>query len=128
MRFAASEPVQNFLARKENYADLAAQGVQERYMQNAAIHKAEGLIASTQLEADAKVEAAKAGASATMAEGQAMGQASMFKGLVGGIGSIAGGFGSSNYSFNPPTRTIGDVSQIKSGSTWSGAPEAGVIY
>ena len=56
MRFAASEPITNFLQRKENYANLAGQAAQERAAENAAISQAEGLVAGTGMQSQADIK------------------------------------------------------------------------
>lgn len=102
MRFAASEPITNFLQRKENYANLAGQAAQERAAENAAISQAEGLVAGTGLQSQAAVKSAKYGADATRYAGQQAGNAAMFGGLMSGISGLAGGaidkFGSKGLS------------------------------
>lgn len=90
MRFAGSPQITDFLARKENYENLADQGLRERAAQNIAVMEAEGLMSRSEIEADAMVKSAKYGASATRAQGAAQGQASMFDGAFSALGSIGG--------------------------------------
>ena len=91
MRFAASEPITNFLQRKENYQDLVGQATQERAAENAAISQAEGLVAGTGIQGKADIKSAKYGAAATRYAGQQAGNAAMFGGLMSGISGLAGG-------------------------------------
>lgn len=91
MRFAASEPVTNFLQRKENYQDLAGQARKEQAAERAAVSEAEGLVAGTGIQGKADIKSAKYGAAATRYAGQQAGNAAMFGGLMSGISGIAGG-------------------------------------
>lgn len=91
MRFAASEPITNFLQRKENYQDLVGQAAQERAAENAAISEAEGLVARTGIEGRADIKSAKLTGAATRYAGQQVGNAAMFGGLMKGISGLAGG-------------------------------------
>jgi len=91
MRFAASEPVTNFLQRKENYQDLAGQARKEQAAERAAVSEAEGLVAGTGIQGEADIKSAKYGAAATRYAGQQAGNAAMFGGLMQGIGGLAGG-------------------------------------
>jgi len=91
MRFAASEPITNFLQRKENYQDLVGQAAQERAAENAAISEAEGLVARTGIQGKADVKSAKLTGEATRYAGQQAGNAAMFGGLIKGVSGLAGG-------------------------------------
>ena len=91
MRFAASEPITNFLQRKENYQDLVGQAAQERAAENAAISEAEGLVARTGIQGKADVKSAKLTGEATRYAGQQAGNAAMFGGAMQGIAGLAGG-------------------------------------
>ena len=115
--------IQNFVVRKENYQDLMNQGMLERAKQEQAILQAEGMIERADINAVAAIKAAKHGASATRAAGEAQGQASMVSGIVGGFsglggalrglgGGSAGGGGGGNFQFDPgmPTYNPGGLS------------------
>ena len=82
--------IQNFMVRKENYADIANQGQIERAAQEMAVMKAEGLVERADIEAVAKIKAAKHGASAIRAEGAAKGQSALVSGIGGGLGGLGG--------------------------------------
>ena len=82
--------IQNFVVRKENYQDLMNQGMLERAKQEQAILQAEGMVERADINAVAAIKAAKHGASATVAAGEARGQASMFSGLMGGLDGLGG--------------------------------------
>ena len=133
MRFAGSPQVANFLAETPDYGMMAKTGIQSRGMEKRMSHEAEGLVAGTGLDALAKVNSATEAARGIVAQGeaqgassQAQGMSSMMSGIAGGIGnmSFGGGGGGGIPSFTSPS--VGN--SIKSGSTWSGAPMAGVIY
>ena len=66
--------------------------LQDRSALQMAATNADASAAIGEKEAEAMIEAAKHGASATRAQGAAAGQASMFGGLTSGISSLAGGF------------------------------------
>ena len=82
--------IQNFMVRKENYADIANQGQIERAAQEMAVMQAEGLVERADIEAVAKIKAAKHGASAIRAEGAAKGQSALVSGITGGLGGLGG--------------------------------------
>ena len=82
--------IQNFVVRKENYQDLMNQGMRERAAQEQAILQAEGMVERADINAVAAIKAAKYGADATVAAGQAQGQASMVNGIVGGLDGLGG--------------------------------------
>jgi len=91
MRFAGTQ-LTNFID-PTNFDPIGKSFINGQSMQNQAVMKGEGLVDRTDIQAEAEIEAAKFGASATRAQGAAQGQASMFSGLSSGIGSLAGGFG-----------------------------------
>ena len=105
MRFAGAPQITDFLARKENYENLADQGIRERAAQNIAVMEAEGLMSRSEIEADAMVKAAKYGASATRAQGAAQGQSSLVSGITSGLsglgGALKGKFGGPGTMSNP---------------------------
>ena len=80
--------IQNFMVRKENYADIANQGQIERAAQEMAVMEAEGLIERADIEAVAAVKAAKYGASATRAAGAARGQSALVSGIANGFSGL----------------------------------------
>jgi hypothetical protein len=90
MRFAGTQ-LTNFID-PTNFDPIGKSFINGQSMQNQAVMKGEGLVDRTDIQAEAEIEAAKFGASATRAQGAAQGQASMFSGLSSGIGSLAGGF------------------------------------
>ena len=90
MRFAGTD-LTNFMSGT-NFDNIGKMAHEARAHENNAMTVGEGLITRSDIAADATVDAAKFGASATVAQGAAQGQASMFSGIASGIGSIAGGF------------------------------------
>jgi len=90
MRFAGTQ-LTNFID-PTNFDPIGKSFINGQSMQNQAVMKGEGLVDRTDIQAEAEIEAAKFGASATRAQGAAQGQAAMFSGLSSGIGSLAGGF------------------------------------
>lgn len=80
-----------------NYMDgqdesmMAKTGLQARGQERMSSNKAEYATELSKLQGELAVGQAKAGASATRAQGQAAGQASMFSGITSGISSLAGG-------------------------------------
>ena len=94
MRFAASPGFQNAMAAVSgvgvDYNDLTGMAQKGRSMQQQTALNAEGKLRGTEEQARGMVESAKIGAAATRAAGESAGQASMFGGIMSGIGSIAG--------------------------------------
>ena len=82
--------IQNFLGRKENYQNLSNQAMLERAKQEQAILEAEGMVERADINAVAQIKAAKYGAEATVAQGAAQGQASMFSGIANGFSGLGG--------------------------------------
>ena len=99
MRFAASEPITNFLQRKENYENLAGQAALERAQENAAILEAEGLVTGAGLLGQANVKSAKYTGQADAYAGRAAGNAAMIGGAMESLGSI-GSAGIAKYRQN----------------------------
>lgn len=82
--------IQDFLGPRENYADITNQAMRERALQQKAIMEAEGMVERADINAVAEIKAAKYGGEATVAQGAARGQASMFSGLFGGLDGLGG--------------------------------------
>ena len=99
-RFANSGSVQDFLVSTENYGDIAAQAVHDFHMQNLTTMKADGLIASSKLEAGTLEDLGKINAKAIRAAGSAASDAAMWGGAMQGVQGLAGGFAS---KFSSPT-------------------------
>ena len=92
MRFAASPQVASFLNQGMNFGDLHKSGQKTQAEQRITATQADAAVAAADLRAEAMIEAAKHGASATRAQGEAAGQSSMFGGITSGLSSLAGGF------------------------------------
>lgn len=92
MRFAGSQ-LSNFIDGT-NFDNIAKMGHQSRAHVDNASMVADGLVDQADINAEARIEAAKYGADATRAEGAAAGQSSMFSGLGSMASGIAGGIGS----------------------------------
>ena len=100
MRFAGTD-LTNFMSGT-NFDNIGKMAHEARAHENNAMTVGEGLITRSDIAADAMVDAAKFGASATVAQGAAQGQASMFSGISSGIGSIAGGFANKSGAGGTP--------------------------
>ena len=100
MRFASSPSFQNAMLAVSgtgvDFGDLTDMGQKGRSMQQQTALGSIGKLKSAEEQARGMVEAAKYAASATRAQGQAAGQASMFGGMMSGISGLAGGLGSMN--------------------------------
>lgn len=91
MRFAASPQVASFLNQGMNFGDLHQAGQKSQAEQRITATQADAAVAAADLKAEAMIEAAKHGADATRAQGEAAGQSSMFGGITSGLSSLAGG-------------------------------------
>ena len=77
-----------------DFTQVGKVGMEGQSLQRNSATKAEGLVHGAGINSMAEVASAGFQADATVAAGQAQGQASMMSGLAGGISSLAGGFGS----------------------------------
>lgn len=95
MRFAGSQGALDAMGIYSGYdpGGISGEAMFGRSRQRSAAMDAEAAVLGTELLADAKVQAAKYGADATRAQGEAAGQASLFSGIASGVGSLAGGLG-----------------------------------
>ena len=106
MRFAGSPQLAGFMSDSPAYDQISDAGTKARSQNRQMNHAAEGYVASSGLDAMAKIQSAEhnaratiAGAEADAAATQAQGIGSIFSGIAGGIGNID--FGGS-ASFTPP--------------------------
>ena len=100
-RFAGTQ-LSNYLD-PSNFDNIAKSSMEARATERNADMISKAYVEQADITGDAKVKAAKYGASATVAQGAAKGQSAMFSGIASGIGSIAGGFAkrpSSNIGTN----------------------------
>ena len=72
-----------------DFGGMSANSVELRGKEREAVHAAESQVNQYGLKSIADVRSAEAQAEATVAEGQAAGQAAMFDGLMNGISGIA---------------------------------------
>ncbi len=92
MRFAGSQ-LSNFISGT-NFDNIGKAGITSRANENNARRVSDAYVDMADINADATVQSAKYGASATRAQGAAAGQSSMFSGLGSMASGIAGGFAS----------------------------------
>jgi len=120
-RFAGSVfKTPNFMGERENYQGHALTGLVNRANEQSMAFQADAAVQGAGLDAQSKIEAEKFMAEATVAQGQAEGQASMFSGLAGGIGQIFGGLnfsGSSGTSAMPKPGAVSGAWTRMHGST-----------
>jgi len=90
MRFAGTQ-LTNFID-PTNFDAIGKSSINGQSLQNRASMISEAYVDRADIKALADIESAKFGASATRAQGEAQGQASMWGGLSKGIGSLAVGF------------------------------------
>ena len=88
MRFAGNSSVLNFLGERPDFADIGDQSLVNAAMKEMTKEQARAREGQAQIFGDARVDAAKAGAGAISAGGDAAFSA----GLGGGISSLASGF------------------------------------
>ena len=113
MRFAASAPITSFLNSKLDLGAIQGTGQKTRANERITQTQGDALIDIADTRAEAMIEAAKEGASATRAQGDAAGQSAMWGGISSGIGSLAGGFAGMNS--NGATGIDANFSGITSG-------------
>ena len=85
--------VTDFLGVKPEYGMIGSQGIADQAREIAAITAGNALATNAGLKARADMAAAEHYADATIAAGQAQGQASMIGGIASGLGGLAGGIG-----------------------------------
>ncbi len=113
MRFAGSQ-LSNFISGT-NFDNIGKAGITSRANENNARRVSDAYVDMADINADATVQSAKYGASATRAQGAAAGQSAMFSGLGSMASGIAGGFASKGEGIsdtgrytNNPLGTISD--------------------
>ena len=90
-----------------NFGGMSQNGIATRTNERQVSHAADAQVHGAGLKAMADIAAAKYGAQATIAEGQAAGQSAMFGGLTDGFGSIASGIASRRPSVpTTPTKPL----------------------
>jgi len=89
MRFAGTQ-ISNFMDN-DSFDNISKTAAKSRSQERMAYDQSEGLVDQADINAEATIQAAKYGASATRAEGAAAGQSSMFAGLGNMASGIAGG-------------------------------------
>ena len=116
MRFAASPQVASFLNQGVNFGGLHQAGQKTQAEERITATEADAAVARADIEAEAMIEAAKHGAAATRAQGEAAGQSSLWGGISSGIGSLAGGLsslgGSSSTASSNPFAPGGSTSSF----------------
>jgi len=85
--------ITEFLGVKPEYGMIGSQGIADQAREVAAITAGNALATNAGLKARADMAAAEHYADATIAAGQAQGQASMIGGIASGLGGLAGGIG-----------------------------------
>ena len=101
MRFAGSDSaMQSLFGKMSNITPgkLENLGTETRSSTRNAQTEGDFMVDKANIDAEAMVKAAKYGADATRAQGQAAGQSSMMGGISSGISGIIGGFGSMGTS------------------------------
>ena len=89
MRFAGTQ-ISNFMDN-DSFDNISKTAAKSRSQERMAYDQSEGLVDQADINAEATIQAAKYGASATRAQGAAAGQSSMFAGLGSMASGIAGG-------------------------------------
>ena len=92
MRYAGTQ-LSNFMDN-DNFDNISKTAAKSRSQERMAYDKSQGLVDQADINAEATIQAAKYGASATRAQGAADGQSSMFAGLGSMASGIAGGIAS----------------------------------
>lgn len=98
-----------------NFDNIAKSSMEARATERNADMISKAYVEQADITGDAKVKAAKYGASATVAQGAAKGQSAMFSGLASGIGSIAGGFAKRPGAGETPGIPTGNTGNTKYG-------------
>lgn len=120
MRFAGIK-LSNYMDSPD-YGLQAQQVIKSRGAENRAGQVAAYQVASAESEGQANLEAAKYGASATRAQGEAAGNAAAFGGVMDGIGTIGSSFIQRPKTPTQPTQGVPRTSPSK-GIPGSVAPE-----
>ena len=100
MRFAGSNPqISSFISAdfSPRYDEQADAGMKGRSLERKMGHEAEGFVASSGLDAMAKVQGAHEQARGIVAQGEAQGEASRAQGMSSMMSSIAGGIGGMSF-------------------------------
>ena len=97
MRYAGTQ-LSNFMDN-DSFDNISKTAAKSRSQERMAYDKSQGLVDQADINAEATIQAAKYGASATRAQGAAAGQASIASGIGSLASGIAGGFA------NMPTDT-----------------------
>ena len=97
MRFAGSPQLAGFMSDSPAYDQISDAGSKARSQNRQMNHEAEGYVASSGLDAMAKIQSAQHQARATVAAAEADASATQAQGMSSMIGSIASGFGGMSF-------------------------------